>query len=165
MSPFGERYEGGERRRIQPMVRWALLLLVTALAGCRSAPPPMPRYIVTVVPFPLTSPGPSTGICVAVDPTDPKGVWWWQPGRSGCASRSTGPSVFPGDAAKVARASSDAFDVSFEIQMQTGKPRQFRLEVREDSMRELPSGRSVSAVRRATLDVPESPPPVAQRHR
>jgi hypothetical protein len=38
---------------------------------------------------------------VAVDPTDPKGVWWWEPGRSGCSSRSTGPSAFRGDDATV----------------------------------------------------------------
>lgn len=148
------------------MVRWAPLLLVTAcLAGCRTAAPPVPRYIVTIMPFPLSSPGPSAGICVAVDPTDPKGVWWWEPGRSWCASRSTGPSVFPGDAAKVARSSPGALEVSFEIQMQRGTPRQFRLEVREDSMRELSAGRSVSTERRPTLDLPESPPPIAQLQR
>jgi hypothetical protein len=31
------------------------------------------------------------GLCVAIDPADPVGVWWWGPGRSGCATRNTAP--------------------------------------------------------------------------
>ena len=148
------------------MIRWVPLLLVTAfLAGCRSADPPAARYIVTVTPFPFLGPSTHPGFCVAIDPDDAKGVWWWEPGRTECTSRSTGPSVFPADFAKVTRSSSGAIDVSFEIQLKTGPPRQVRLEVHEDHMRELPSGRRVSAERRATLDLPESPPPIAWRER
>jgi len=147
------------------MTRSATLLLVTAfLAGCRSAPPPVPRYIVTAAPLPLLGPTPpNTGFCVAVDPNDPKGVWWWEPGRTGCTSRSTGPDVFPARDAKVARSSSAALDVSFGIPLHDNSVRPISLEVHEDRVRQQPSGPSVSAIRRATLEMPESPPPIARR--
>src|SRR5689334_15995491 len=50
----------------------------------------------------------SLGLCIAVDPGDPHGIWWWEPGASGCATRSTGPDVFPADAPKVSRTSAGA---------------------------------------------------------
>jgi len=149
------------------MFRVAPLLLMTALlAGCRSAPPPVPRYIVTATPLPLLGSSPrATGFCVAVDPNDPKGVWWWEPGRTGCTSRSTGPDVFPALDARVARSSSPVIDVSFGIQLKDNTVRAIRLEVTEDLVRQQPSGPSVSAIRWTTLALPESPPPIARRNR
>src|SRR4029453_19107515 len=69
-------------------------LLGLALVACRSMPPEAApaRYIVTTAPLGVGAASP--GICVAVDPTDPQGIWWWEPGWSGCSSRSTGPGVF-----------------------------------------------------------------------
>jgi hypothetical protein len=145
------------------MIRSAPLLLVTAfLASCRSAVPPVPRYIVTAAPLPLLCRSPNPRFCVAVDPNDPSGVWWWQPGRSGCMSRSTGPTAFPAVAAKVGRSPSGALDVSFGIQLHANSVRPITLEVHEDRIRQLPSGPMASAVRRDTLEIPESPPPIAQ---
>jgi len=46
-------------------------------------------YIVTAEPISV-HPGPG-GLCIAIDPADPAGVWWWGPGRSGCATRNTLP--------------------------------------------------------------------------
>ena len=46
-------------------------------------------YVVTSDPISV-HPGPG-GLCVAIDPADPTGIWWWGPGRSGCASRNTMP--------------------------------------------------------------------------
>jgi hypothetical protein len=140
------------------------MLLVTGfLTGCRSAPPPVPRYIVTAAPLPLLGPSPpSTSFCVAVDSNDPKGVWWWEPGRTGCASRSTGPTVFAAQDARVARSSSDGFDVWFGIQLKDNSVRRISLEVHEDRVRQQPSGPSVSAIRRATLELPESAPPIGR---
>src|SRR5437588_12857845 len=46
-------------------------------------------YVVTTDPIRI-HPGPG-GLCVAIDPADPTGIWWWGPGRSGCASRTTMP--------------------------------------------------------------------------
>ena len=73
------------------------LLLTLWPVGCRSSSQlqPLPRYVVTASPIDVSL-GPS-GVCVAVDPLDRRGVWWWEPGASGCASRSTGPGVFHAD--------------------------------------------------------------------
>jgi hypothetical protein len=37
-----------------------------------------PRYVVTASPIDVRV---GSGLCVAVDPSDPKGVWWWHPGK------------------------------------------------------------------------------------
>jgi hypothetical protein len=49
------------------------------------------RYIVTAEPINIGIG--SARFCVATDPTDSQGVWWWEPGPKGCSSRSTGPAV------------------------------------------------------------------------
>jgi hypothetical protein len=169
MSGLGVESVGGymarHRDRKDTMFRWATLLFaVVGASGCRSASSPPPRYIVTVTPFPFLG-GRHPGFCVAVDPNDSQGVWWWEPGRSGCRSRSTGPAVFPAGAARVARSSSGIIEASFEIQLMINPPRQVRLEVHEDHMRAMPSGPLVSAERLATLDFPAQPPPIAARDR
>ena len=57
------------------------------------------RYVVTASPIKV---GVVSGaLCIAVDVHDQQGVWWWEPGRSGCSSRSTGPGVFHAEQAKV----------------------------------------------------------------
>jgi hypothetical protein len=57
-------------------------LLGLALVACRSIPPEgaPARYIVTTAPLGVDAVSP--GLCVAVDLTDPQGIWWWEPGRS-----------------------------------------------------------------------------------
>ena len=132
-----------------------LLLLFVPLAACRSS---QPRYIVSTTPMLFVGPR-HPGLCVAVDPTDAKGVWWWEPGRSGCSSRSTGPNPFPAWAARVARSAAGALEVSFEIGLMTGGPRVVTLEVAGGEMREIATGLNARTERRATLDVPEGPPP------
>ena len=92
-------------------------LLLAIVAWQSSAPSPVasttPRYIVTSVPIDVRV---GSRLCVAVDPADPVGVWWWQPGTSGCSSRSTGPGVFRGNnAAVVVRDGSSGVDVRFHI--------------------------------------------------
>jgi len=132
-----------------------VLLILVPIAGCRSS---QPRYIVSTTPMLFIDPR-HPGLCVAVDPTDAKGVWWWEPGRSGCSSRSTGPNPFPAAAARVARTTSGTLDVSFEIQLMRAGPRVVRLEVTDREMREAATGLNSRTERRATLDIPESPPP------
>lgn len=84
--------------------RCVSLLLVLAVTGCSSAPRSAGvelRYVVTAVPIDIgLNPD---GICVALDPLDAHGVWWWEPGASGCSTRSTGPGVFPADQATVSQ--------------------------------------------------------------
>ena len=71
----------------------------------RSAAPPQPavdRYLVTTSPIDV---GDGIKRCLAVDPRDRGGVWWWQAGYSGSDSRSTGPDLFHPDDATVSGAS------------------------------------------------------------
>src|SRR5687768_9132925 len=81
----------------------ACVVVAGCLVGCRVASPPQsvtPRYQVTASPIDV---GNGIRLCVAIDPADSQGVWWWGPGASGCASRSTGPGVFRADQATVSQ--------------------------------------------------------------
>jgi hypothetical protein len=142
------------------------LLICLGPSACRSAPrsTAVPRFIVSEAPlglFDVRHPG----VCVAVDPSDPKGVWWWEPGRSGCSSRSTGPNVFPADDATVV-SRPDTADVYVRFRMQlivapgwTGDTfREFRLVLRHGRMEVVGSTASVSTARRRDLALPESVP-------
>jgi len=74
------------------------------------------RYVVTASPINV---GVVSGaLCIAVDAHDQQGVWWWQPGKSGCSSRSTGPGVLHAEQAKFSVAIISAFN--------TGGPRASR---------------------------------------
>jgi hypothetical protein len=69
-------------------VTLAFVALMTS-TGCRSAAlsAPTPQYIVTSTPITVFE---NFKICVAIDPADPNGVWFWGAGHpSGCSSRST----------------------------------------------------------------------------
>jgi hypothetical protein len=134
-----------------------------ALIACRSMPPEPARYVVTTAPLGVR--GVSPGLCVAVDPTDPQGIWWWEPGRSGCSSRSTGPGVFRAEHATVAAPSqSGAIEVRFRLQLIVGPgstmPDFADLEIllQDGSMRAMASGVLVPTERRNDLEVPEQPP-------
>lgn len=56
------------------------------------------------------------GFCIAVQPNVADGVWWWSPGRTGCASRSTGPDVFHPERARVSTGANGNTDIRFQIQ-------------------------------------------------
>ena len=130
----------------------AILLATAALAACSTPAPDHPRYIVSAKPLALLSGG--NGFCVAVDPTNPHGAWWWEPGKTGCSSRSTGPTVFPADRADV-RTVADTVDVQFEIQLHSGNAAPIKLTVTRDAMRHEPSGDQVPIDHRRDLDIPE----------
>jgi hypothetical protein len=133
-----------------------LLIAVFAslpLVSCR----PLPRYIVTTSPIDVVGVG-HPGLCVAVDPTDPKGVWWWEPGRSGCSSRSTGPSAFRGDNGKVVATTSGAMNVNFELQLMVSGPRDVALVLQDGTMQVARSGQRVPTERHGSIEVPEQPP-------
>ncbi|HET7696286.1 MAG TPA: hypothetical protein VFK57_11300 [Vicinamibacterales bacterium] len=134
-----------------------VLLLGVPLAGCRSVPIGRPRYIVSTAPLALLGER-NPGFCVAVDPSDAKGVWWWEPGRSGCSSRSTGPGVFAASHATVASSPAGVTIVSFEIQLVTDGSLQVRLRLQDDAMVEERTGARVRTERKASIDVPEMPP-------
>ena len=100
-------------------------------------------------------------LCVAVDPRDPQGVWWWQPGASGCRSRSTGPTVFHADRAAASPSATPAVTaVSFRLGLHSRTPTDLdvRLVVEDGRMRSLDTGAAVTVQRRNDLDVPEQDP-------
>jgi hypothetical protein len=134
-----------------------VLLLSVPLAGCKSTSTVLPRYIVSTAPLALLGER-HPGFCVAVDPSDEKGVWWWEPGPSGCSSRSTGPTAFPASHATVTPASSGVIVVSFQIQLMTDDPLQVRLRLHDDAMLEERTGLRVPTERKASTEVPEMPP-------
>jgi hypothetical protein len=140
------------------------VVLTLALVACRSMPPNSApaRYIVTTTPIDVGVMSPA--ICVAIDPTDSKGVWWWLPGSLGCSSRSTGPGVFSAERA-VVRASSQtgAIEIRFRVQLilAPGSTKsQFPdvvLVLQDGVMRAMASGAQVPAAPRHDLEVPERP--------
>lgn len=137
-------------------------LLTIALVGClRSGATQIGRFHVTADPIDI---GPNGArFCLAVDPGDPHGVWWWEPGRSGCSSRSTGPDVFRGDAGTVSRRDDGSIDVYFRIQLiqsanATSPPYgDVRFFIRDGRLQPAGSGRTVAMARRRDLEIPERP--------
>ena len=129
-----------------------LLLLGLSLGACRTVAPAVPRYIVTLAPIPLAVGHP--GLCVAVDPTDAHGVWWWEPGRSGCSSRTTGPTVFAADRAKVTARNGAATQVEFRVPLMTGPARDYTLVIDGGGLRDAASGEKVPTERRNDLSIP-----------
>jgi hypothetical protein len=115
------------------------------------------RYVVTASPINV---GVVSGrLCIAVDPLDRQGVWWWEPGRSGCSSRSTGPGVFHAQQAAVSSpSSSGAIEISFRMPLHsTASPfADVRLVLEGGGIRAVASGARVPTERRNDLNVPES---------
>ena len=130
------------------------VLAAASLAACNGVLRPDGRYLVTATPFQLIAPG-HPGFCIAVDSSDTKGVWWWEPGRSGCSSRSTGPEVFRADRARVMKGAA-TIDVQFEIQLMKGDPLQLKFTADSSGIRREPTGERVTLQRRRDLDLPES---------
>ena len=133
------------------MTRRSVSCLLTVLAACA----PQPRYIVTSTPLKVIDPG-HPGLCVAIDPKDPKGIWWWEPGRSGCTSISS--STMAAWRASVRRGTGGTVDASFQVGLISNDSLQVQLHVFDGRIRDTISGLSVAAERRDTLDVPERPP-------
>ena len=132
-------------------MRCCFVLCLLALVGACAA---SPRYVVTGEPLKLIDPA-HPGLCIAIDPADPKGVWWWDAGRAGCSDRSS--STMAADRASVARAAGDAIEASFQVGLMSGRTLEVRLESRDGRIRDAATGASVPAERRATLEVPGLP--------
>lgn len=133
------------------------LVLAQTVVGCGST---APRYVVTSAPIEV---GARLRFCVAVDASDPAGVWWWQPGSTGCSTRSTGPGVFRGDHGAVAtREGSREVDARFRVGLHRIDPTQpdfldVHLVVAGDAMSAPATGARVATARRSSLDVPDRP--------
>jgi len=140
-----------------------LAVLVPSVIGCRTQTPSAPGYIVTAAPIGVA--GVSRALCVGVNPSDTQGVWWWEPGSSGCASRSTGPGVFHADHSAVAAANgTQAIEVRLRVRLKRAPSStspdfvDIRLEIENGHIRDAASGATVATTRRPDLELPELPP-------
>lgn len=116
----------------------------------------VPRYFVTNSPIDV---GAGTPLCIAVQPKNQGGIWWWEPGRSGCASRSTGPTVFQAHEATVSSAGRGETVLRFRVGMHSSTVPfiDVQLVLGDGEMRELGSGARVRVGTRKDLNVPEGP--------
>jgi catechol 2,3-dioxygenase-like lactoylglutathione lyase family enzyme len=147
--------ELAERLLVEPSKTHGLWL---EFVGPPSAPA-AGRYLVTSTPIDVGLV--NTGLCVAVDRRDPQGVWWWEPGASGCTSRSTGPQVFHADKAAVSpSARPELTAVSFRLGLHSRTPTYLdvRLAIEDGRLRSLDTGAAVTLQRRNDLVVPEHAP-------
>jgi hypothetical protein len=130
-----------------------LILFTFAMIACQ--PKSDARYLVTESPIDV---GVGTGLCVAVNPSDQHGIWWWEPGASGCGSRSTGPAVFHAEDATVSP-STPSGPIAIRFRLGTHSTTRPFIEVRlivdDGKMRALESGPPVSLGHRNNLDLPE----------
>jgi hypothetical protein len=138
-----------------------LAVLALTLVACRPAhqqsQPPVARYLVTDSPIDV---GVGTGLCLAVDLLDEHGIWWWQPGATGCATRSTGPVVFHAAEGRVSRPTPGvptAVDFRLGTHSTTRPFIDVRLVVEDGSIRALDTGARVTLQRQNDLEVPEVP--------
>jgi hypothetical protein len=147
--------------------RTATLFLVLAFSCGGCARSTSPGFIVSAKPLDVGIVHP---VCIAVDVNAEDGVWWWQPGASGCDSRSTGPTVFHADAAKV-RGWHMSRGYSAEFQVQLMGPRhstqeriaRISLVLRDGTMTAVASRATVPTVVRKDLEIPEKVRQIAQR--
>jgi hypothetical protein len=151
----------GRKLDVAPLQRhrFGAIVLVAISAGChwsRQHDSTL-RYLVTEGPVNV---GLSQGLCLAIDPNDEHGVWWWEPGASGCATRSTGPNVFQGDQARVSRSSDSSTTAGFRLGTHS-RDRPFidvRLILERGQMRAIDTGAQVPVQPRSDLDIPEMAP-------
>ena len=143
-----------------PASRTIAAVLIVLSTACHSM---LPRhrstssYLVTETPINV---GLSISLCIAIDPNDRTGVWWWDAGASGCSSRSTGPGVFSGDRAAVSRSSGGSTTAAFRLGTHSNT-RPFidvRLILEHGQIRAIDTGSQVSVQPRTNLDIPEMPP-------
>ncbi len=138
------------------------LMFPLAVVGCeRTNPDPdhsAPHYVVTRSPIEV---GVGSGICVAVDPDDPGGVWWWQPGND-CSKRTTGPGVFPGEQAVITRGPEPATtDIRFRVQVHRAPGASeppyvdVRLTLKNGRLGTPGTNNSVETITRRDLEIPE----------
>jgi len=127
------------------------LLIALFLSGCDTSTHPAPRYIVTTTPVDVVG---GVLVCIAVDPADAHGVWWWQPGPSGCATRITDPTVFAAEHASVTPSRDGGLvEASFKMHFMSG-PHDVQLALKDSEMRISGTDVRVSTRRRGDLEIP-----------
>ena len=135
-----------------PLANLAVLLI----GGATTAAQPIAPYIVTSSPIKMHVGSP--GVCVAIDPLDPHGVWWWEPGASGCATRST--VVFHANDATVSRPGPGLTAVEFRLSIHSIERPHVTVRLILDGyrLRSAETGSEVGVEGRQDLTLPEEVP-------
>lgn len=133
------------------------VLFAMACGSSGPSPPSTSSYIVTIDPIVV---GVGRGVCLAVNPNDAQGAWWWGPGQSGCATRSTGSGLFqPDDIKVIVVTGSERIDVSFRMQVHalpgSATYRDVRVTIQGRDMLAEATGARVKTERRNDLEIPE----------
>jgi hypothetical protein len=136
-------------------IQTILLLTLTAIA-CRSSSGA--RYLVTASPIDV---GLGIRLCVAVEPRDERGLWWWGEGASGCTSRSTGPGLFRGEQVQITRRrGTQPWTAAFRLGTHSAERPYIdvRLRLERGTLHALESGDRVALEERKDLAILEQPP-------
>ena len=142
----------------------AVVAVAAMLGACGRGRPggqnlPSARYIVTTKPLDLGI-GDSR-FCVAVEPGNPRGAWWWEPGKD-CSTRTTGPNIFPAEDAVVSSSSPGVMEITFRIQLirRPDSPlpayAEIVLTLADGQMQAVSTGSRVPTASRRDLDVPSA---------
>jgi hypothetical protein len=148
---FDDRHRYMKRDCLASLGLWATLL------GCGSR---VDHFVVTTRPLDVAVI--ATAICIGVDTDDRFGIWWWEPGATGCGTRSTGPGLFHADHASVVALPSGAIECRFSLQIQAPPGAggaawaDVALQLQNGRLRSAASGDEVPTERRNHLDIPRA---------
>jgi hypothetical protein len=130
--------------------------VIFTLASCtsqRTTGPAGPRYAISAEPVDVGG----VRICVAVEPRNTSGIWWWDAGRD-CATRSS--SLMKAEDAAVSQTGrSGQLNARFKLQLisddPTGRFVDVSIVLEGDHMAVPATGARCRLTRRDGLDVPE----------
>jgi uncharacterized protein (TIGR02145 family) len=137
--------------------KFSALVVILVFVGCENIA--QPRYLITSSPIVPVG----NGLCVAVDPKDPQGVWWWDIGRSGCSSRSS--TITHAEGASVVASGSDRpIVVRFRVGLISRSPGAYRdvhiaIDGGKATLLDASESAQVELERRKDLDLSEEPCP------
>jgi hypothetical protein len=147
---------GGRSSAAIPMM--VSLVIIGCARSSRAPNESEKHYVVTGSPIEV---GVGSGLCIALDLNDQRGVWWWQPGDD-CSKRTTGPGVFPAEQAAITRGEdAKTADVRFRVQVHRAPDSsdppyvEIRLALKDGRLGSPGTGAWVNTITRRDLEIPE----------
>lgn len=97
--------------------------------------------------------------CIALETGPVERVWWWGPGRTGCATRSTGPDLFLIADARITREpETGVVTISYSLPLIPAGELPVVLVVEGQTVQSADTRQPVALEPTPSLDVPELPP-------